>query len=82
MRGRVTPEECSGYITLHGQPLGAFSKSHARYRRCVSIVQTRRDPDIACIGTYAIGHIKADPAQALNVDLCPGMCCILIHPIH
>ena len=50
-------------------------------RRSLGIIRASGDADIARIGADAVGNIKANPAQIIDMRLCPGMACFLFDPV-
>src|SRR6056297_844019 len=47
--------------------------ARADYRRCLGIVQPRRDAHIACIRGNPVRHVESDPAQPIDMRLGPGV---------
>src|SRR3546814_13442445 len=55
--------------------------AHAANRGGIPIVEARRDADIALVGRMAVADVEADPANMVEMRLCPRMGRVLPRPV-
>src|SRR3546814_8965803 len=68
-------------LQLNNQIFLRRAIAHAANRGGIPIVEARRDADIALVGRMAVADVEADPANMVEMRICPRMGRVLPRPV-